>query len=237
MKIHRFEEIDSTNSFLKNLNEKEEYQVAIAKTQTSGRGRRGNNWSSEEGGGYFSFVLKEKPGVNLEEYTKLPLVVGYSLLKTFENLENDLEFKFKWTNDIYINEKKISGILIEKRNEDFIIGIGINLNNEINNEVEKKAISLHNITGKYYDIEEIIFKIIEDFKNNIDYYFNGNWAEILEYLNKKNYLLNKEIAISLRDGTDKIGIAKEIHESGEMIIEIDQKRESFSVGEIHIKKK
>lgn len=234
MKIHRFDTIDSTNSFLKNLEEKEEYELAIAKSQSLGRGRRGNNWSSEEGGAYFSFVLKEKKDIDISEYIKLPLVVGYSLLKTFENMEKEVEFKFKWTNDVYANDKKISGILVEKKKEDFIIGIGINLNNEIKGEAVGKGISLKELTKKEYNIEEVIFKVIEDFKKNINYYFSGNWEEILNHLNEKNYLLDKNIMIDFREGNRKNGIAKSIDKSGEMIIEIDGKREKFSVGEIHI---
>lgn len=236
MKIHRFKEINSTNTFLKELPKKEEYEVVIATTQNSGRGRRGNLWTSEEGGAYFSFVLKEKSDIDISQYMKLPLVVGYSLLRTFEKLEENLDFKFKWTNDIYVNDKKISGILVEKNREDFIIGIGINLNNKITGEVAAKGCSLSDITKKEYNIEEVIFKVIEDFKENINYYLSGNWNEILDYLNRKNYLLNKAIKIDLRNGNQKSGVAKEIDNSGEMIIEIDGKREMFSIGEIHISK-
>ena len=236
MKIHRFKTVDSTNNFLKNLEEKEEFEVAIAKSQSSGRGRRGNNWSSEEGGAYFSFILKEKKDVAISEYVKLPLVVGYSLLRTFEEMEKDIKFQFKWTNDVYANDKKISGILVEKKREDFIIGIGINLNNEIKGEAIGKGISLKELTKKDYDIEKVIFQVIEDFKKNINYYLNGNWEEILNYLNSKNYLLDKNIIIDFREGNQKNGVAKEIAKSGEIIIEIDGKRETFSVGEIHIHK-
>lgn len=236
MKIHRFEMIDSTNNFLKNLEEKEEFEVAIAKSQSSGRGRRGNNWSSEEGGAYFSFILKEKKDVAISEYVKLPLVVGYSLLRTFEEMEKDINFQFKWTNDIYANDKKISGILVEKKREDFIIGIGINLNNEIKGEAIGKGVSLKELTKKDYNIEKVIFQVIEDFKKNINYYLSGNWEEILDYLNSKNYLLNKDITIDFREGKQKNGVAKEIAKSGEIIIKIDDKDEKFSVGEIHISK-
>ena len=208
MKIHRFETIDSTNNFLKNLEEKEEFEVAIAKSQSSGRGRRGNNWSSEEGGAYFSFILKERKDVAISEYVKLPLVVGYSLLRTFEEMEKDIKFQFKWTNDVYANDKKISGILVEKKREDFIIGIGINLNNEIKGEAIGKGISLKELTKKDYDIEKVIFQVIEDFKKNINYYLNGNWEEILNYLNSKNYLLDKNIIIDFREGNQKMELLK-----------------------------
>ncbi|MFA6708127.1 MAG: biotin--[acetyl-CoA-carboxylase] ligase [Fusobacterium sp.] len=233
MKIYRFKELDSTNTFLKNLEIKNNYDVAIADKQTLGRGRSGNKWSSEIGGAYFSFLLKENPNISKEEYSRLPLVVGYSLLKTFEKLEG-LDFKFKWTNDIYVLDKKLSGILVEKREDFYIIGIGINLNNSITEEFREKGISLKEITNKDYNKEELIFNVIEDFKNNLNYYFSGSWYEILNYLNSKNYLFGKNIIIDLRNKKEE-GIGQSISKKGEFFVEIKGEIRSFSIGEIHIK--
>lgn len=235
MNIYRFKEINSTNTFLKELDEKESYDIAIAEKQTLGRGRRGNKWSSEKGGAYFSFLLEEERGISSEKYIKLPLVVGYSLLRTFEKMEC-LDFKFKWTNDIYVNDKKLSGILVEKKANFYIIGIGINLNNEIGKEFKEKGISLKDINKKHYNKEEVIFKVIDDFKNNLRYYLNGNWKEMLDYLNSRNYLLGKKIIIDLRNKKEE-GIGQEIDESGEFLVEIKGEIKSFSIGEIHIKRR
>ncbi len=236
MRIFRFDELDSTNMFLKNLKEKEDYDTAIAKTQSLGRGRRGNKWSSELGGAYFSFLLKENKDIAIEEYVKLPLVTGYSLLKTFEELEPEQNFKFKWTNDIYVNGKKISGILVEKIAGYFVIGIGINVNNEIKGDAEKTAISMKKLTSKEYDTEEIIISIIDNFKKHLNYYFNGNWETMLEELNEKNFLWNRKINILFSDCIKKEGTAKNIHKSGQLIVTVDGKDELFNVGEIHISK-
>lgn len=236
MRIFRFKEISSTNKFLKEMQKKENYDTAIAETQTMGRGRRGNRWSSEKGGAYFSFLLKEDKNIALEEYIKLPLVAGYSLLKTFEKLEPELKFMFKWTNDIYIFDKKVSGILIEKIENYFIIGIGINLNNEIKGEAENTAVSMGKITLKEYDREKIIISVIENFKKDLAFYFSGNWSKILYELNKKNYLFEKEINIYFENGNSETGKAMGIHESGQLAVEINGKKKYFNAGEIHITK-
>ncbi|MGL4987795.1 MAG: biotin--[acetyl-CoA-carboxylase] ligase, partial [Cetobacterium sp.] len=73
MKIYKFEEIDSTNKFLKEKKDISERDVVIAKVQTAGRGRRGNKWSSTEGAALFSFVLKHDFEIKDDEYMKLPL--------------------------------------------------------------------------------------------------------------------------------------------------------------------
>lgn len=236
MKIFKFKEIDSTNKFLKEMKEKEEYDTAIAETQIMGRGRRGNKWSSEKGGAYFSFLLKEDKNIAFEEYMKLPLVIGYSLLKTFEDIESELNFMFKWTNDIYIFDKKISGILVEKSEDYFIIGIGINLNNEIKGEAEKIAISMGKITFKEYKIEEIIISVIENFKKDLAFYFNGNWDKILFELNQKNYLFGKDLCIEYGSGKKEKGKGLNIHRSGQLEVKISGEKKLFNVGEIHIVK-
>lgn len=236
MRIFKFKEIDSTSKFLKEMKEKEDYNTAIAETQTFGRGRRGNKWSSEKGGAYFSFLLKEDKNIALEEYMKLPLVAGYSLLKTFESIEPELNFMFKWTNDIYIFDKKISGILVEKTGDYFIIGIGINLNNEIKGEAENTAVSMSKITSKEYKIEEIIISVIENFKKDLAFYFNGNWDKILLELNQKNYLSGKDLCIEHGSGKKETGKGLNIHRSGQLEVEISGVKKLFNVGEIHITK-
>lgn len=236
MRIFKFKEIDSTNKFLKEMKEKEEYDTAIAETQIMGRGRRGNKWSSEKGGAYFSFLLKEDKNIAFEEYMKLPLVIGYSLLKTFEDIESELNFMFKWTNDIYIFDKKISGILVEKSEDYFIIGIGINLNNEIKGEAENTAVSMGKITFKEYKIEEIIISVIENFKKDLAFYFNGNWDKILFDLNQKNYLFGKDLCIEYGSGKKEKGKGLNIHRSGQLEVKISGEKKLFNVGEIHIVK-
>lgn len=241
MEILKFDEIDSTSKYLKNIisTENEKYKgnfpVIVAKSQTSGKGRRGNEWSSEEGGAYFSFTLKEDKNIDFNEYMKLPLVLGYSLMNTLERIEPSLKIDFKWTNDIYINDKKISGILVEKKENYFVIGIGINLNNKIKGNGIGKGISLSSITQKKYNIMEIIISVIENFKKDFDYYISGNWENILLKLNKKNYLYNKKIKISFGNEQED-GIAKYISKTGELVVEINNKERFFNIGEIHISK-
>lgn len=121
MRVFEFEAINSTNIFLKELENKKNYDLVISETQILGKGRRGNNWDSKRGGAYFSFILKEDKNISTDEYLKLPLVIGYSLLRTFEKIEPNLDFMFKWTNDIFINNRKLSGILVEKVEDNFII--------------------------------------------------------------------------------------------------------------------
>ena len=73
----------------------------------------------------------------------------------------DLDYKFKWTNDIYIYDKKDMWYSYRKVREFFIIGIGININNCDFGYAQDKATSIKEITGKHYSTEDIIFCVIK----------------------------------------------------------------------------
>ncbi|MBM6821591.1 biotin--[acetyl-CoA-carboxylase] ligase [Fusobacterium mortiferum] len=231
MRVFRFDEIDSTNKFLKEQNNLQDYDCVIAKTQTAGVGRRGNVWVSNEGMAIFSFVLKEAENISLEEYMRLPLIVGISVLSGLKKIE-DLDYKFKWTNDIYLDDKKLCGILVEKTKDFFIIGIGININNSDFGYAQDRAISLKNKTGNFYRIEDIIFCIINEFKR----YFSEDWSFVLKEINSYNYLKDKEIEIVKYGESLGVGVAKDIAEDGRLIVEIDGQEKLFNIGEIHIRK-
>ncbi|MGL4904279.1 MAG: biotin--[acetyl-CoA-carboxylase] ligase [Cetobacterium sp.] len=235
MKIYKFEEIDSTNKFLKEKKDISERDVVIAKVQTAGRGRRGNKWSSTEGAALFSFVLKHDFEIKDDEYMKLPLLVGYSLLYSLKKIEN-LDYKFKWTNDLFLDEKKISGILVEKIDDNYIIGIGLNLNNLDLEESKNTGISLKQKTGKTYDIDSVIQLILDEFFQNFKKFKNNEWYKILKKINNVNYLYGKRIIVKSFDKEEN-GIAGDILEDGTLEVFIGDKVKKFNIGSIHIAKK
>lgn len=232
MRIYRFNEIDSTNTFLKGRRDLENYDMAIAEVQTAGRGRRGNEWKSPEGAALFSFALKEEEYLPLEEWRKLPLVVGVSVLRALDGIEAG-DYQFKWTNDVYLNEKKVSGILVEKVEGFFIIGIGVNVNNTEFGELEKRATSLSRESGRSYETEEVALKIIEEFKRCYSKFLMGGWSELLYEINSKNYLKNRPIKIDLRNRIEE-GVAREVASDGTLVVDVEGERRNYDVGEIHI---
>ena len=231
MNIEIFEEIDSTNEYLKRQKDNKNYDIVMAHKQTKGKGTRGRVWLSTEGILMFSMVIKEDKNISMEEYTKLPLVVGMALLSALEEIEK-LPFMFKWTNDIYLYDKKLSGILTEKIGEEFIVGVGINLN--ILEFGDLNAISLKAVSGKDYDKLECLKSIVNKIKEYIYKFYRGEWNLILGEINEKNYLKNKEIKFI---GVDRIydGVVKGINNDGELILEEKGKNYNLRIGEVSTK--
>ncbi len=233
MRIFHFDELGSTSDYLKEKKDKKEWDLVIADVQTSGRGRRGNLWVSPAGAGLFSFVLKEDPNLSMEEYSKLPLVAGMALLQGLKAVV-ELDYKFKWTNDIYLLDKKLSGILVEKVGDFFIVGIGININNSNFLGESKNGISLKSVTGDKYEVENTIKIIMNSFKKYWNRYLRGEWNEILREINQKNYLLNRKIEVEFL-GKKTSGIGRKILKDGKLEVETADGIKEFMVGEIHIK--
>jgi len=235
--LYKFNELDSTNDYLKrNHKNYEEFDVICAKNQTHGRARRQNDWISMEGMAIFSFFLKERKNWKIEDYLKLPLIAGLATIRGLKGIEN-LEYKFKWTNDVYLENKKLCGILMEKIDDVYIVGIGINVNNILPGTLKNKAISLTQATNKKYEIDEIVKNIVFEFQILCENLENGLWEDILTEINEINYLKNKEI--ELKFGNEVVsGVVRDINENGEIEVLVKQDENakivirSFSIGEV-----
>ena len=231
MKFLKFNEIDSTNNYMKeNISSFANYDIVSSKVQTSGRGRRGNTWLSPEGMALFSFLLKPEKEFSIIEATKLPLLAGISTLSALKKIK-DGAYSFKWTNDVFLNSKKLCGILIERVKDDFVIGIGINVANKIPDDIKNIAISMESD----YDIDKLILKVVEEFSVYYEKFSEGKWKEIVEKINSYNFLKDKKIRVNIGDKIFE-GVAKNIVEDGRIEIEMNGEIKLFSVGEIKIEK-
>lgn len=231
MALYQFDVLDSTNEYMKENRKKfQDYDIVLAKNQTAGKGRRGNIWISTEGMGLFTFLVRKQEKEENINYMKLPLLVGLAAIRAFQKIKK-AEYQFKWTNDIYLQGKKLGGILVERRENDFLIGIGLNINNQIPLEIKHIAISLQELGEQEYSIPDIVLEVVEQFRTLWKEYTLGNWKEILTEINKINYLYGKRVA--LRAGNLFIeGIVQQINNEGEIEIMSDGKIKSFAMGEV-----
>ena len=217
LKFIKFDELSSTNDYLRRKLDAEEYDVIIAKKQTNGRGKRGRVWISNEGSALFSFTVEYKEEI-LNRITIFSSYIVYMVLKTFLNESNNDRLKVKWPNDIYYENKKICGILCEKVRNNIIIGIGININNTDFGIFKDKSISLFEITGNFEDVDEIIKDIVILFKEKIKT-LNKDWEGIISLFNLNNYLKDKNIKIKI-DGNfeEKMYKVSRIERNGKISI-------------------
>ena len=195
MKFISFKEIGSTNEYVRRNLRVKEFEVVVAEKQTNDRVKRGNLWISEKGGALFSFWTEDK--YELQEKIEMfscyivSEVLKEYIKKTSEDGSENL--KFKWPNDIYYKDEKISSVFCDKVRDRIIVGIRINVNNNVD-EIDAKAISLSKIFNQEYPIEEIIEKIVLLFEKKVKLLVK-EWEGILSILNNNNYLKDKKIKI------------------------------------------
>jgi BirA family biotin operon repressor/biotin-[acetyl-CoA-carboxylase] ligase len=179
MKILEFEKLESTQKKAKEIAEEAEpWTVVLAKEQTGGYGRKGNFWYSPRGGLYFSVILpnphtKQIYGVGvktkIEDLQILTILAAFCVAKILKE-DFKLEPFIKLPNDVYVNNKKICGILTEniisgKEVKNSIIGIGLNTNIEdFPEELKEKATSLKRELKKEVEGRKILEKILKELK-------------------------------------------------------------------------
>ncbi|MFA5559745.1 MAG: biotin--[acetyl-CoA-carboxylase] ligase [Methanofastidiosum sp.] len=236
-KILFFEEVDSTNNKAKQIAlEENEGTVVISEMQTSGRGRRGREWYSPKGGVYVSFVLK--PNVSPEKASQLTLVSSLALVKTLNSMDNNLNAKIKWPNDILISGKKISGILtelsadVEKINY-IVVGVGINLN------TEKEILPENGTSLKIEMKEEVSIKLflksfLEHYDSIYQEYINGKIDLIIERWKNNSDTLGKKVKIIGINETFE-GLAKDIDENGALILQTKEKEIKVYSGDVSLR--
>ena len=169
MMIH-LNETDSTNRYLQQLcqetgnNKVEEFTTVCADYQTAGKGQRGNSWEAAKGANLlFSFVCYPT-FVPIRQQFVLSQLISLGIKETLDEYCSDISIK--WPNDIYWKEKKICGILIENDLQGnsigrCISGIGLNINQEVFLSDAPNPISLKQITGKHYQRETILEKVMQ----------------------------------------------------------------------------
>ena len=157
---------NSTNTLLKELLAKGEWpeneRFLYAGYQTAGRGQTGNGWESEAGKNLLCSILLP-PTKNLYF---LNIAVSVAVCRAMSELGMS-ELRIKWPNDIYWNDKKLAGILLENaivgsEVKYSIAGIGLNVNQTVFVSDAPNPVSLKQITGQEHDIDKLMERLMEE---------------------------------------------------------------------------
>ena len=230
--------LESTNSTIddikKKLKQKSKNYIVRADQQNNGRGRRGSKWLSPSGNMYCSIAFNTKLFIN--DYFIYSLIMSFAIKDSLEHIGMKNIF-FKWPNDIYYQDKKISGMILESFNDKneskfVIIGVGINFTSSprINNyKTTHVSTYIKNININEY------FKI---FINYFFYYINKNINLKNSYFvtRYKNSLmfLGKEITIRVSNNKILKGIFNGINKDGGLLLQQKDKLIQLYSGQILI---
>lgn len=165
--------------------------LVVAETQTAGRGQVGNHWESEPGQNLTFSLLCHPDFVLASEQFILSQCIGLSVWHALQaELPAQHTLTIKWPNDIYVDDRKICGILIEcdlqgKHISNCIIGTGVNVNQKIFHSDAPNPISLAQLTGKEHDREVILDNIVAHFQHLYEQVLGRHSADIRkEYMQR-----------------------------------------------------
>src|SRR5208282_6049469 len=184
--IRVFEQTTSTNDVIEKLARDgvKEGVVVFAESQTSGRGRLGRKWISQERKGlWFSILLR--PDMRPQETTQLTVASATALRRAIQS-QTGLKAEIKWPNDILIGGKKVAGILTELSAEPdkvrhVILGIGVDVNlnaNEFPAELKKTATSLKIEAGEMVSRAELATEILRELDADYAKICSGIFASV-----------------------------------------------------------
>ncbi len=216
--IH-FVEINSTNLFAQDLLSKSlpaEGTLITADFQTQGRGQYGRTWQSESTNNLLASIILYPKFLSIIDQFAISRMVSKAVFETLAQWLPNKKIKFKWPNDIYFNDQKIAGILIQNfisgnSISSCIIGMGINVN-QISFASDIKATSFRNFTDEVVPLEEVLSILTENLqkeyvllKKDQDLHFDF----YNEYLFRKNETSLFEMEGSIIEGkiigTDRQG--------------------------------
>ena len=233
--LRYYEEIESTNPVALELarNRATEGTVVLADRQLQGRGRNSHGWFSPGGVNlYFTMILY--PDTDRLHY--LPFLVALSIARTLEQF--GVSCDLKWPNDVLVQGKKISGILIqtsmeENRLQFALVGVGINLNiKAFPSDLEPIATSVLQVTGKDVDREEFFASQLLALEQLYKRSREMTWEELsAAFKSKSSFVEGCEVRIT-QDGKVTMGTTAGLDPMGGLILKTTTGQEVFYAGEV-----
>lgn len=195
--------------------------IVIAEYQTKGRGQRGHSWHSKTGENLtFTLVLKPEDML-VDKQFYISKMIPLALVRTFARF--DIRAEIKWTNDVYVGDRKIVGILIENdimgdRITKSIAGIGINVNQKTFDPALPNPVSMSVITGKKYDRAQVLDCFITEVSILLDKLKSRKFDELDAEYHCNLYRRKGSYPFADPDGQLFNASIERVHETGELIL-------------------
>lgn len=227
MNLIKLSAIDSTNSYLKQLAKEtllQDETVVLTNHQLSGRGQMGNGWLSRQGQSLTFSMFKTFEKLQIEQQFMISMTVSLGIIEALNSLDIP-KMAIKWPNDILSANKKIGGVLIENVLDDSfvkysIIGIGLNVN-ETDFPKLPQASSLKLETGKNFQLEEVLDRIVKSVFNNLNNLSAKDYSE-MKLIYEINLFRKEMVSVfETPEGSRFNGIIKGVTDIGELLLDTE----------------
>lgn len=218
--------------------DKERYShgdAVIAVRQTAGRGQRGHKWDSREGENLTFSIVFEPTFLPVTEQFLLSEAVALAISDTLTCY--GIDAAIKWTNDIYVGDRKICGTLIENDIKGAnlsrsVVGIGLNVNQVDFQEWVKNPTSIAAEKGGDYDVMDVFHKLYDNLLHRYDTLASGGSDEIRGLYAQRLYRAGRTARYFIPSEGEVCGIIRGVENDGGLIVEIDGITRRFLFKEI-----
>ncbi|MFC1236806.1 bifunctional biotin--[acetyl-CoA-carboxylase] ligase/biotin operon repressor BirA [Vibrio sp. F74] len=239
-KVELIPVIESTNQYLLDNTEIiESGSVCIAEYQSNGRGRRGRQWVSPFGSNiYLSMYWRLEAGMAAS--VGLSLVVGVAIVEALESIGIH-GIKLKWPNDLYYQDKKLAGILVEMNGQaggaaNLVIGMGMNIDMpEAIEGIDQPWTSLSQVTDEQPDRNLLAATLINTWKTTLENYEFEGMNGITERWNRLDNFIGRPARLIMGNRVIH-GTVRGINDQGAILLETENGIESYIGGEISLRK-
>jgi BirA family biotin operon repressor/biotin-[acetyl-CoA-carboxylase] ligase len=185
--------------------------IAVTDFQTAGRGRQGRTWEAPPGTALLVSVLL-KPPADLP-LPQVALVVGAAVADALEEL-TALSVQIKWPNDVMLRRQKVAGILAEAHDGAVVVGIGVNLNQTVD-QLPEGGGSLWTTTGREWDRDEVLAAVLEALGERYDQWLTGGLDAVYDGLGPRDFLRGRRVSVNGMEGTAEL-----IDRQGRLLISV-----------------
>jgi BirA family biotin operon repressor/biotin-[acetyl-CoA-carboxylase] ligase len=236
-KFFVFDTIDSTNACARALGDAgtAEGSVVVTDYQSSGRGRLGRSWTAVRGANLLFSVLL-RPQIKVENAGLLTLYASAAIARAIER-HVGLSVECKWPNDLLLNGRKFSGILLENLLQQSelsfaVIGAGINVNQRsFPDELSGRATSLCLETGRTIDRKSLLRGILTELDSMYTAVRHGEFDLVVSEWTKRCSMFGKPVAV-LHQDTQVAGIARRLNHDAGLVIETSTGHETVYAGDV-----
>jgi BirA family biotin operon repressor/biotin-[acetyl-CoA-carboxylase] ligase len=198
--------------------------VAVTDEQTGGRGRLGRTWEAPAGSSILcSVLLRPPPG---PEIAQLSLIGGLAVAEAVEETL-DLATQIKWPNDVMLNRRKVAGVLAESRDDVVVLGLGINVNQRLEELPEVAAGSLRTADGVVRERAPILALLLARLEHEYDLWREGGLDAVFDRVGSRDFLRGRHVSADGASG-EAIGITR----SGRLAIDVEGARRVVEAGEV-----
>ena len=210
--------------------------VVVAERQTAGRGQRGKTWISTPGENLTFSVVLDTSFLRVEEQFGVLQSVALALTDMFAGY--GIDARIKWTNDIYVEDRKIVGVLIDHSLSPGGMlsrsgaGIGINVGQMVFDDRLPNPTSMALETGRTFDLREVLERFHARLMERYAMLRGGMREEMQRDYHSKIYRLDTPALYALPDGTQFTGTIRGVEPGGELVVETPDGMKKYLYREI-----